>query len=49
MNNQAIPEGYWQNQQGHLIPIETIKPIDKTRDELVRQLFAKAEQKHATL
>lgn len=49
MTNQVIPEGYWKNQQGHLIPLETIKPIDKTRDELVRLLIEKAEQQHEAL
>lgn len=49
MTNQAIPEGYWKNPQGHLIPLDSVKTIDKTRDELVRSLFEKAEAQHQSL
>lgn len=49
MTNQAIPEGYWKNPQGHLIPVESIKPVDKTRNELVLSLFEKAEAMHEAL
>lgn len=34
--------GHMRNAQGHLVPIDVIKPIDLTRDELVRDLVAKA-------
>lgn len=36
--NPQTPEGYKRDSQGRLIPIETIKPIDLERDELVEQL-----------
>ena len=39
----AIPEGYWQNGKGHLIPIEKIKPIDQERNDLVLSIVKKAE------
>lgn len=31
-------EGYMKNAIGHLVPIETVEPIDKLRDEMVRDL-----------
>ena len=37
-----IPDGYMQNAQGHLVPVEQIAPIDLARDELVRDIVAKA-------
>ena len=43
------PEGYKKNPQGHLIPIEMIKPIDQIRDDLVLQLVHKAKGVSAAL
>lgn len=40
----AIPEGYLRNSMGHLVPKELIKEIDITRDELVREIIARAEK-----
>ena len=42
MDTKPIPDGYWINARGSLDPIETIKPIDRARDELVRELVAGA-------
>ena len=42
MEKKPIPDGYWINARGSLDPIETIKPIDRARDELVRELVAGA-------
>lgn len=39
---QEIPAGYWRDAKGCLIPEGMIKPIDKERDRLVRELVAKA-------
>ncbi|MGP8432014.1 DUF3164 family protein [Paraburkholderia fungorum] len=38
----SIPEGYRQDARGHLIPESLIKPIDQTRDTLVRELIDRA-------
>ncbi|WP_424682954.1 DUF3164 family protein [Frateuria sp. YIM B11624] len=38
-----IPAGHRRDAQGRLVPESKIKPIDKTRDELVRELYAEAE------
>lgn len=43
MTTNSIPTGYKQNAAGHLIPIETIKPIDIARDELVQEIVGKAK------
>ena len=43
MSDKPIPEGYWRNARGGLDPIETIKPIDRARDELVRELIEGAK------
>lgn len=43
MQQEIIPPGYRRNAQGHLVPESQIKPIDLIRDELVRDIFARAE------
>lgn len=43
------PEGYMRNAQGHLVPIEMVKPIDQERDRLVRELVAEAVRLNAEL
>lgn len=40
---EAIPEGYFRNAIGHLVPKDLINEIDLTRDELVREIIARAE------
>lgn len=37
------PKGYLQNASGHLVPEEAVDAFDLARDELVRELCAKAE------
>lgn len=44
-----IPAGYMRNAQGHLVPDNLVKPIDKARDSLVRELFNDATQLNAAL
>lgn len=39
-----IPEGYKQDGQGRLIPIDAIKPIDLERDELVLKIVSDAKE-----
>ena len=36
----AIPEGYMENAKGSLIPIAKVKPVDKLRDEVVKDMIA---------
>ena len=38
-----IPGGYWENAKGNLVPDSKVKPIDKLRDQLVRDLCGRAE------
>lgn len=38
-----VPTGYMENTQGHLVPIESVKPIDIARDSLVREIVDKAK------
>lgn len=45
----AIPQGYKQDAKGRLIPIETIKPIDMARDQLVAEIVHKARAVSKTL
>lgn len=40
--NIEAPTGYKHDGQGRLVPIETIKPIDLARDDLVQQLVEEA-------
>jgi hypothetical protein len=49
MTNSNIPAGHRQDAKGRLVPESQIKPIDKARDELVRELFAKAEAANKAL
>jgi hypothetical protein len=49
MTDDTIPAGHWRDAKGRLVPESQIKPIDKARDELVRELFAKAERVHQVL
>lgn len=39
-----IPEGYMQDSQGRLVPLDGVKEIDKLRDELVRKLVKTAKE-----
>lgn len=39
-----LPAGYWLDARGALIPESMIKPIDKERDQLVREIVASALQ-----
>jgi len=38
-----IPEGYLKNQQGHLVPINSIDQHDLDRDELIQELVSGAK------
>ncbi len=38
-----IPEGYRKNSQGHLVPVDMIKPVDALRDDLVMRLVGQAQ------
>ena len=47
MNAQTqIPQGYWENTQGALVPEVNVKEIDKLRDQTVRKIWQKAEELH---
>lgn len=48
MKNQIL-EGFWRDAKGCLVPESMIKPIDRTRDELTKDLGARAKQMSATL
>lgn len=43
INTEQIPAGYWKDADGRLVHETLIKPIDRTRDQLVRELVAKAK------
>lgn len=49
MDQSKVPEGYMRNAQGHLVPLELVKPIDQERDRLVRELVALAKELNAQL
>lgn len=44
-----VPQGYMENAQGHLVPVEQIKPIDLARHELVMEKVAKARHMQTEL
>lgn len=41
----TVPAGFMKNAVGHLVPVNMVKPIDRARDDLVRELMKHA---HAT-
>ncbi len=44
MNHESTaPDGYMRNAAGHLVPQEMVKPIDRARDDLVRELHQRAK------
>lgn len=45
----TIPEGYRRDTQGRLVPEAQIRPIDRQRDELVREIIARAKPLRAQL
>jgi Protein of unknown function (DUF3164). len=44
-----VPEGFLKDAKGHLVPLELVKPIDLARNDLVRELVAKAKVVSDTL
>ena len=40
--NKRVPEGYMRDGQGRLIPVDMVKPVDKARDDIVKEIVAKA-------
>ena len=49
MDQSETPDGYMRNAQGHLVPLELVKPIDQERDRLVRELVDVAKDLNARL
>lgn len=49
MTETTIPAGHRRDAKGRLVPEAQIKPIDRTRDELVHELWIKAEAVHKAL
>ena len=49
MNSAAIPNGYWQDTRGNLVPEAKVKDIDKLRDQVVRELCLAAQQQQQGL
>lgn len=45
----SIPEGYMQDATGRLWPTETVKEIDRLRDDLVHEIVAKARALNAAI
>ena len=44
-----VPRGYWKNAVGDLIPLSKIKPVDKARDALVKDIAERAKAMNAML
>lgn len=49
MQNATQPTGYWSDAKGCLIPESMIKPIDRERDRLVKDLVERARKVSKTL
>lgn len=48
-STSTVPDGYMRNAQGHLVPLELVRPIDQERDRLVRELVALAKDLNTRL
>lgn len=49
MTKEQAPEGYMKDAAGRLVPADMVKPVDKVRDELVRDLILQARDVSAVL
>lgn len=45
----AVPNGYWQDANGSLVPVSKIKPIDKDRHQVVSGICEEAKKVSAAL
>jgi len=45
VETQQAPAGYWRDADGRLIPDSMVKPIDRTRDQVVKDLIASAKKR----
>lgn len=43
------PEGYMEDGQGRLVPLEQVREVDRTRDELVKEIVEKVKAMSAAL
>lgn len=48
-NRPAIPEGYMRNAAGHMVPLEEVRPHDKLRDQVAKDLVQEAADLHERL
>ncbi len=46
---KQIPVGYMEDSQGRLVPVEMVAEVDKTRDELVREICRAAKKLNEAL
>lgn len=44
MASRAIPEGYMEDAQGRLTPVEMVKEVDLARDALVKEIAERAKE-----
>lgn len=44
MARKEIPEGYMEDAQGRLVPIEMVKEIDRERNDLVQEIAERAKE-----
>ena len=48
-DNTPIPDGYWKNAAGHLVPSDQVSAHDKLRDGVARNLVEVALSTNAQL
>lgn len=48
-SSPVVPEGYMENAKGSLIPIAKVKPVDKLRDEVVKDMIEIATKVRADM
>lgn len=49
MTDTPIPKGYMQRADGTLVPTDKVRPVDKDRDQVVRELCEQAKRASANL
>ncbi len=46
---RTIPPGYWEDANGNLVPVSKIKPVDRERSQVVRDICEQAKSQSSQL
>ena len=49
INDEPPPDGYLENENGHLVPLKNVQPMDLERDKLVMAAFERTQAMQAAM